>query len=191
MYGSLLKDFKSDFMIKVAKISTPLGKMVAAASDEGICLLEFTEGRTLESDYGNLTSIFNTRVKRGSNSHIRNLKKQLKEYFRGKRKEFDLPLVIEGTKFQKDIWDDLLKIPFGETSTYLKQAETVGKPGALRAVGHANASNKIAIVIPCHRVIGHDGTLVGYGGGLQRKKWLLEHEKKYSGKATELDLFTD
>jgi AraC family transcriptional regulator of adaptative response/methylated-DNA-[protein]-cysteine methyltransferase len=178
-------------MIKVTKINTPLGQMVAAATEDGICLLEFAEGRTLESDYENLTNIFSTRVKKGSNIHSRNLKKQLKEYFRGKRKEFSLPLVIRGTQFQEEVWTELMKIPFGATSTYLEQAEAVKKPNALRAVGHANASNRIAIIIPCHRVIGNDGTLVGYGGGLMRKKWLLEHEKKYSGIATELDLFAD
>ncbi len=178
-------------MIKVTKIKTPLGEMTAAASEEGICLLEFSEDRTIVSEYEHLTSFFNARVKRGSNRHLRNLKKQLKEYFRGKRQEFTLPLVIHGTQFQKDAWEELNKIPFGATSTYLEQAEAIKKPGALRAVGHANASNRIAIIIPCHRVIGTDGTLVGYGGGLVRKKWLLEHEKKYSGKATELDLFSE
>lgn len=165
--------------------------MLAAATEEGICLLEFTEGKILAAEYDNLTTIFNTGIKRGSNSHIRNLKKQLKEYFRGKRKEFSLTLVIRGTEFQEEVWKELMKIPFGATSTYLEQARAIDKSGALRAVGHANASNRIAIIIPCHRVIGSDGTLVGYGGGLKRKKWLLEHEKKYSGKATDLDLFSD
>jgi AraC family transcriptional regulator of adaptative response/methylated-DNA-[protein]-cysteine methyltransferase len=178
-------------MIKTAKINTPLGEMVAAASADGICLLEFTEGRTAAADYENLTFLFNTKVKRGSNKHIRMLRRQLKEYFKGKRKEFSLPLVIPGTEFQKEAWEELMKIPFGCTGTYLEQAEAINKPRALRAVGHANASNRIAIIIPCHRVIGTDGTLVGYGGGLKRKKWLLEHEKKYSGKATDLDLFSD
>lgn len=165
--------------------------MIAAATEEGICLLEFTEGKLLAADYENLAAFFKTQVKKGSNSHIRNLKKQLKEYFRGKRKDFTLPLEIRGTEFQEEAWKELMKIPFGATSTYLKQAEAINKPLALRAVGHANASNRIAIIIPCHRVIGTDGTLVGYGGGIKKKKWLLEHEKKYSGKATDLDLFPD
>jgi len=178
-------------MIKTSKINTPLGEMVAAASADGICLLEFSEERAVASDYENLASLFITKVKRGSNSHIRNLKKQLKEYFKGKRKEFSLPLVIPGTQFQKEAWEELMKIPFGSISTYHEQAEAINKPSALRAVGHAIASNRIAIIIPCHRVIGADGTLVGYGGGLNRKKWLLEHEKKYSGKATDLDLFSN
>lgn len=165
--------------------------MIAAATEEGICLLEFTGEKSLSADYESLEAVFNTQVKKGSNTHIRNLKKQLKEYFRGKRKDFDLPLEIRGTEFQKEAWKELMKIPFGATSTYLKQAEAINRHGALRAVGHANASNRIAIIIPCHRVIGSDGTLVGYGGGLKKKKWLLEHEKRYSGKATDLDLFTD
>jgi len=176
-------------MIKTAKINTPLGEMIAAASEEGICLLEFAEGKKKDSEYEHLASLFNTKIKRGSNIHIKNLKRQLKEYFKGKRKAFSLPLVTQGTQFQKAAWEELMKVPFGHTSTYLEQAQAINKPGALRAVGHANASNKITIIIPCHRVIGSDGTLVGYGGGLKRKKWLLEHEKKYSGKATDLDLF--
>ena len=177
--------------IKTTKIETPLGEMIAGASPEGICLLEFTEGRILTADYENLTRLLNTAVKEGSNRHIRKLKKQLKEYFKGKRKEFSLPFVIRGTEFQKAVWNELLKIPFGSTISYLEQAEALNKPGAVRAVAQANAMNRIAIIIPCHRVIGSDGSLVGYGGGLKRKKWLIDHEKKYSGKALELDLFSD
>jgi AraC family transcriptional regulator of adaptative response/methylated-DNA-[protein]-cysteine methyltransferase len=172
--------------IKTTKIDTPLGEMIAAASADGICLLEFPERimSTVE-----LSSLLNAPVKEGSNKHLRMLKKQLKEYFKGKRKEFSLLLVTPGTEFQKAAWNELLKIPFGSTRSYHEQAKAIKKPGAIRAVAHANASNRIAIIIPCHRVIGSDGTLVGYGGGLKRKKWLLDHEKKFSGKAIDLDLF--
>jgi AraC family transcriptional regulator of adaptative response/methylated-DNA-[protein]-cysteine methyltransferase len=173
--------------IKTTKIDTPLGEMIAAASADGVCLLEFPE-RIMPVE--ELSALLNAPVKEGSNRHLRMLKKQLKEYFKGKRKEFSLSLVTPGTEFQKAAWNELLKIPYGSTKSYHEQAKAIKKPGAIRAVAHANASNRLAIIIPCHRVIGSDGTLVGYGGGLKRKKWLLDHERKYSGKAVDLDLFS-
>lgn len=102
--------------------------------------------------------------------------KQLREYFSGTRKDFDLPLAGEGTAFQKTVWKALCDIPYGETISYGELARRIGQPKAARAVGLANGSNPISIVVPCHRVIGANGTLTGYGGGLPRKKWLLEHE---------------
>ena len=109
---------------------------------------------------------------------------QMDEYFRGRRKEFDLPLHFEGTAFQKKVWSELLNIPFGETVSYLDIALRVGNEKTIRAVGGANGRNPISIIVPCHRVIGSDGRLIGYGGGLWRKEWLLNHEVKYSDKAT-------
>ncbi len=103
--------------------------------------------------------------------------KQLQEYFKGERKDFDLKLNPKGTDFQNRVWAELVKIPFGQTTSYLKLSEKLGDVKAIRAVGGANGKNKIAIVIPCHRVIGSDGKLVGYAGGLWRKQWLLDHEK--------------
>lgn len=176
-------------MIKLTKIETPLGEMIAGATREGICLLEFSDRKMLQSEYDELARLLNTTFKKGLNKHLRQLRKQLKEYFAGKRKEFSLPLVNPGTDFQQAVWKELQKIPFGEISTYHEQAAALNNKGATRAVAHANASNRITIIIPCHRVIGADGNLVGYGGGLKRKKWLLDHEKKYSGKAIDLSLF--
>ena len=103
--------------------------------------------------------------------------KQIDEYFRGKREAFLLKLDPQGTNFQKLVWQQLVKIPFGEVVSYGEIASTIGKPKACRAVGRANGSNSIAIIIPCHRVIGSDGRLTGYGGGLWRKEWLIKHEK--------------
>jgi methylated-DNA-[protein]-cysteine S-methyltransferase len=103
---------------------------------------------------------------------------QLDEYFRGKRSRFSLPLFLEGTDFQKEVWRELVRIPYGETATYGALARAVRRPKAGRAVGQANHRNPISIIIPCHRVIGGDGRLVGYGGGLWRKEWLLAHERK-------------
>ncbi len=102
--------------------------------------------------------------------------RQLKEYFAGKRREFDLPLRMEGTEFQQRVWRELTKIPFGETRSYGQLAKRIGNPNGSRAVGLANGRNPIAIIVPCHRVIGADGSLTGFGGGLDRKEWLLTHE---------------
>lgn len=101
---------------------------------------------------------------------------QLSEYFEGKRTEFDLKLNPQGTDFQKSVWAELLNIPFGKTRTYLEQTKQIGDPKAIRAVASANGKNPIWIIIPCHRVIGSDGSLTGYAGGIWRKKWLLDHE---------------
>lgn len=176
-------------MIKKTVIETPIGMMVAGATKEGLCLLEFSERKSLNSEMEEIASLLETTVEEGSNKNIRMVKKQLKEYFKGKRKEFTIPLLTPGSDFQKSVWNELLRIPFGTTRTYHEQAESLNNPGSVRAVAHANASNRIAIVIPCHRVIGADGHLVGYGGGLERKQWLLDHEKKYSGKPVDLNLF--
>lgn len=176
-------------MIKIINIETPLGEIAAAATKEGICLLEFTEGKKQADIIEPVARIMASEVKEGSNKHLRSLRKQLREYFRGKRKEFTLPLVMLGTDFQQAVWRDLVKIPFGTTKSYGQQARDLKDTRSARAVAQANSSNRIAILIPCHRIIGSDGTLVGYSGGLERKRWLLNHERKYSGKSVELDLF--
>lgn len=176
-------------MIKITKIETPIGEMVAGATRDGICLLEFSDRENLTAEYNEISKLLGTTMKSGNNLHLWSLKKQLREYFRGKRKKFTVKLVTPGSDFQQTVWKELRNIPFGETISYNQQAAALSNKGATRAVGHANASNRIAIVIPCHRVIGADGALVGYGGGLARKKWLIVHERKHSGKAVELDLF--
>jgi len=187
--NSVVKKAFNLIMIKTTTIETPLGEMAAAATKDGICLLESTSRPALESELNKLALTFNETVKPGSNKHLRVLKKQIKEYFRGKRKDFALPLIASGTDFQLAVWDVLKKIPYGKTISYLEQAKALKNPGAVRAVAGANGSNRIAIVIPCHRVIGSDGDLVGYGGGLQKKRWLIDHEKKYSGKPIDGTLF--
>jgi AraC family transcriptional regulator, regulatory protein of adaptative response / methylated-DNA-[protein]-cysteine methyltransferase len=176
-------------MIKITKIETPLGEMIAGSTKDGVCLLEFSDRKSLSSEYHEITKLLGSDIESGSNKHIRMLKKQLKEYFKGKRKEFSLILLTPGTEFQQTVWKNLEKIPYGNTISYQEQAEAMNNPEGARAVASANASNRIAIIIPCHRVIGSDGNLVGYGGGLKRKKWLLDHEKKFSGQAVDLELF--
>ena len=176
-------------MIKTTIIKTPIGEMVAGATDDGICLLEFTDRRMLPNEYKDLQRRLKTTLEDAENKHTKSLRKQLKEYFEGKRKEFTIPLITPGSEFQKSVWKELQNIKYGETRSYLEQSIVLKKPESIRAIANANGMNRIAIVIPCHRVIGADGRLVGYGGGLHRKKWLLDHEKKYSGQAVELSLF--
>ena len=176
-------------MIKIVKIETPLGEMVAGATDEGVCLLEFNDRRMLPTEYKDLKRLLNTTIEDGENLHLKTLKKQMKEYFDGMRKEFSVPLVTPGTDFQQAVWKELQNIQFGSTRSYQEQAIALNSPDSVRAVANANGMNRISILIPCHRVIGSDGRLTGYGGGLKRKKWLLDHEKKYSGKAIDLSLF--
>jgi methylated-DNA-[protein]-cysteine S-methyltransferase len=125
------------------------------------------------------------KTKKGKNSDIRILKqciKQLDEYFSGHRRKFSVDIVFNGTYFQKSVWRQLQKIPYGHTVSYKDIARAIKNKNAVRAVGNANNKNKIVIVIPCHRVVGSDGNLVGYAGGLWRKKWLIEHEKKILSK---------
>jgi AraC family transcriptional regulator of adaptative response/methylated-DNA-[protein]-cysteine methyltransferase len=176
-------------MIKIIKIETPLGEMIAGATDDGICLLEFSDRRMLPTEYKDLTKYLRTTTGDGENNHIQTLRKQLDEYFNGTRKEFSVPLVTPGTPFQQAVWKELINIKYGTTRSYQEQSVALGKPDSIRAVANANGMNRISIIIPCHRVIGSDGRLTGYGGGLKRKKWLLDHEKKFSGKAVDQSLF--
>jgi len=110
---------------------------------------------------------------------ISECQRQLAEYFKGRRRKFMLPLLLEGTAFQKAVWRQLQKIPFARTASYGDIARAVGRPQAFRAVGNANNKNPIPLIIPCHRVIGSDGQLVGFGSGIWRKRWLLDHEKRF------------
>jgi methylated-DNA-[protein]-cysteine S-methyltransferase len=123
------------------------------------------------------------------NNYVEKCVNQLDEYFNGGRKEFELNLQPEGTEFQKIVWSELLKIPYGYTKSYHFMSKLIGDTSAIRAVAKANAQNKIAIIIPCHRVIGSDGSLTGYAGGLWRKKWLLGHEQKFSMGEKQLEMF--
>jgi AraC family transcriptional regulator of adaptative response/methylated-DNA-[protein]-cysteine methyltransferase len=162
----------------VARILTPLGPMIAGATSKGICLLEFADRRMLETQIGRLSKLFDHAVIPGEHEHINRLENELELYFAGKLREFTVPLVLRGTPFQVAAWERLQKIPYGETISYERQAREIGRQGAQRAIGRANGDNRIAIVIPCHRVVKQNGDLCGYGGGLWRKKFLLELEQK-------------
>lgn len=160
---------------------TPLGSIVACATQEGICLLEFAEGRIEELTSKPLSKRLKATVIEGSSRYFKPLQKELKEYFEGKRKEFSVPIVLIGTDFQKKVWQELLRIPYGTTRSYKQQAAALNNLEGIRAVAGANGKNKISIIIPCHRVIGEDGSLTGYGGGLWRKKKLLDIENAQLG----------
>jgi AraC family transcriptional regulator of adaptative response/methylated-DNA-[protein]-cysteine methyltransferase len=166
-------------LIQIEGISTPLGVMYAASTAEGICLLEFEDYRMLNNELNYLQKKYNAGFQIGRNRHINMLESQLQEYFIGERKVFEITMQIPGTDFQQSVWQLLKSIPYGSTSSYKEQAVKLGRPGAVRAVASANGMNRIAILVHCHRIIGSDGSLTGYSGGLARKKWLLEHEKRF------------
>lgn len=168
---------KSNKIVNIEAIETELGLIIAGATDKGICLLEFADSRLLIFELKQLQAEFKAKLRLGNNQYLEKLKIQLKEYFQGKRQEFDLPLDLAGTEFQKKVWLSLLKIPYGKTASYAEQAELLGNPKAVRAVANANGKNKVGIVLPCHRIIGADGTMTGYGGGIWRKIKLLKLEQ--------------
>jgi methylated-DNA-[protein]-cysteine S-methyltransferase len=152
-------------------VDTPIGRLTLVASDDGLAEIHFPNetGRrpddAVDPDHPVLVETA----------------RQLEEYFAGDRTEFDLPLRPTGTPFQLDAWRALTKIPYGQTVSYGEQATRVGLPGRARAIGAANGQNPLPIVVPCHRVIGADGSLVGFGGGLEVKAWLLDHERRVAG----------
>ncbi|HUG52922.1 MAG TPA: methylated-DNA--[protein]-cysteine S-methyltransferase [Vicinamibacteria bacterium] len=162
--------------VTVTWIETPLGPMVAAAVDEGVCLLEFTDRRMLEAQMVRLRRRLAAHVAPGDHPHLRALRAELDGYFAGRLRRFEVPLVFPGAAFEERVWRALLEIPYGQTRSYAALAEQLGSPEAQRAVGRANGMNRIAIVIPCHRVVNKNGQLGGYGGGLWRKQWLLDLE---------------
>ena len=163
-------------LVTISRIPSPLGPMLAAATEDGVCLLEFADRRMLETQIARLRKRLDAEVLPGTSPHLGALETQLTENFDGTRQTFDLPLVLPGTPFQQTVWDALCGIPYGETRSYQDQAKAIGRPSAVRAVARANGDNRIAIIVPCHRVIGADGSLTGYGGGLWRKRYLLDLE---------------
>jgi len=177
IFGQSPTSIKGKTVLNIVRFTTPLSPMFACASNEGICLFEFTDRKMLETELKDLQKRLNAVILPGNNKHLEQLQSEVDEYFAGKRKQFTVKLDTPGTDFQKSVWNILKEIPYGETRSYKQQAINLGKPNAVRAVASANGHNRISIIIPCHRVIGSDGNLTGYGGGLHRKKWLLDFEK--------------
>ncbi len=163
-------------MINYKIIATPIGDMIAAEHNGKLCRLDFSDNENILSHLKAIELTFGDSVAMSDSTILNETSNQLKLYFEKKLESFDLPLFWTGTDFQKSVWPQLTKIPYGTTVNYGLIAERIGKPKSSRAVGMANHNNPIPIVVPCHRVIGKNGALVGYGGGLWRKKWLLEHE---------------
>lgn len=157
-------------------ISTPLGEMLTCANDEGVLLLEFLEKKKLQKEIHEVSKALKTNIKFGNHKVFALLETELEQYFKNNLKEFKVPICPVGTDFQKKVWEVLREIPYGETRSYADQARELGSPKSVRAVANANGQNKISIIIPCHRVIGSNGKLTGYSGGIERKMKLLELE---------------
>ncbi|MDH4068539.1 MAG: methylated-DNA--[protein]-cysteine S-methyltransferase [Dehalococcoidia bacterium] len=154
-----------------------IGKVILGSFDGKLCLLDFAEGKIGGTVEHRISQVLNAELVERDDDVLRETRRQLDEYLEGQRKGFDIPVSMVGTDFQKDVWNAVIRIPYGATSTYGQIARQIGSPRAVRAVGGACGANPISIIVPCHRVIGSDGELVGYGGGLSLKKWLLKMEQ--------------
>ena len=164
-------------VVQLRRLVTPLGPMLAGAVEEGVCLLEFAERRMLERQLRTLARRLDALLLPGNNRWLDQLAEQVEAYFGGAAGEFHVPLVLPGTDFQQRVWEELQRIPAGATISYGELAARIGQPTASRAVARANGDNRVAILVPCHRVIGVDGKLTGYGGGMWRKQKLLDLER--------------
>lgn len=166
-------------LILISRFTSPLGPMFIGATDKGICLVEFTDRRMLETAFQDLQRLLDARIIVGENNYIKQAKEELRAYFEGKLMTFSVDLETPGTAFQQLAWKGLQKLAYAEIVSYQEQAKRVDREKAVRAIGTANGANRVAIIIPCHRVIGKNGQLTGYGGGIERKRWLLDHEQKH------------
>lgn len=168
---------KETSVVVIERFTTQLGAMYIAATEKGVCLLEFTDRRMLESELKDIRKRLKCAILPGSNQHTSLGISEVNRFLKGELKKFTVELDPLGTEFQKKVWALLIRIPYGKTWSYLEQAKKLNMPKSVRAVANANGMNKIALIIPCHRVIGSNGNLTGYGGGIPRKKWLLELEQ--------------
>ncbi len=175
--GSAPND-KNHKVLKAEWIDTPLGSMVAIFDETHLYLLEFTDRRGLEREIEKMRKSLKVAIVPGRSPVTQMIEDDLAAYFKGELKDFTTPFKVYGSDFQKSVWDELLTIPYGVTRSYAEQAQRIGNPKAVRAVARANGMNQLAIIIPCHRVIGSDGKLTGYAGGLARKEWLLDLERQ-------------
>jgi len=170
---------ESALALKSSRIETPLGLMLAIADEKALYFLEFGERHKMSGQMKRLERNLQTDICFGNTSIIYNIEMELNLYFAGQLKNFKTPINFVGSIFQKNVWKALIKIPYGQTCSYKQLAENIEKPTGFRAAANANGANALGIIVPCHRVINSSGALGGYAGGLERKKWLLEHEKKF------------
>ena len=180
IFGQSPRGAQTGHCLLAQRIETPLGTMLALADEAGLRLLEFADRRGLERELALLRGRLKCAVVPGSNATLEQIRAQLRRYFAGESLTFDVKLAPVGSEFQLRVWAELQRIPAGQTRSYAGMAAKLGIPKGPRAVGRANGSNMLALVIPCHRVINADGSLCGYAGGLWRKQRLLEHERKWS-----------
>lgn len=163
-------------MYHFKRIESPIGKILLIANENGLCFAEFEDEPYSDIKLASISKKLNQTISEEYNLSLENTAEQLDRYFKKDLTKFNIALEPIGTDFQKSVWNSLQEIPFGKIKTYKIQSENLKSPDAIRAIASANGKNPIAVIIPCHRVIGSDGTLTGYAGGLWRKKWLLEHE---------------
>lgn len=179
VFFSLASGQDSAKYIRFVAVETPLGPITLAANGFGLCLAEFADNPRSDAGLAALQRLLRCDASPGVNAHIEQASDELRCYFAGSLTVFDVPLVYVGTPFQRAVWDQLRRIPFGETRSYGAIAGKLGQPRAGRAVGAANGRNRLAIFVPCQRLVCGDGRLTGYGGGLWRKQALLDHERSY------------
>ncbi|MCP5509565.1 MAG: methylated-DNA--[protein]-cysteine S-methyltransferase [Chlamydiales bacterium] len=165
--------------LSIDQIETPLGPMIAIGNKQALYLLEFSARCNIKHEIEKLQTVSQASIISGKTDSIDSIRKELQQYFKGELSYFHTPLKMTGTSFQIQVWLRLKKIPFGTTCSYSDIAQEIQKPTSIRAVGGANAANQLAIVIPCHRVISSRGELTGYAGGLSKKQWLIDHERKH------------
>lgn len=167
-----------DCPLSACILDTPIGRMIAIAGRTGLHMLEFVDGRGTRTSVARLLRRLDARVAARTDPHLSETAAQIAEYFEGRRRAFDLSISAVGTERQRRAWRYVSAIPYGDTRSYSDLASALGNARAVRAAGSANAANPVSIVVPCHRVVGANGVLTGYGGGLERKRWLLEHERR-------------
>jgi O-6-methylguanine DNA methyltransferase len=173
-------DFRTPIVLASARIDTPIGPMRAGALDQGLVLLEFEDPARDGQERFSAGKGRAFALEDGNHPLLGQLASELAEYFDGRRDVFTIPLVLVGTPFERDAWEALRSIPFGETRSYAEQARAIGRATAVRAVGRANGRNRLAIVVPCHRVVASGGRLCGYNGGLWRKQFLIDLESRHA-----------
>jgi AraC family transcriptional regulator of adaptative response/methylated-DNA-[protein]-cysteine methyltransferase len=180
LIGAAPKATGNEVMLTVTRVLTPLGPMIAGGTEDSLYFFEFSDRRRLEKQLDRLRARLGCVFVPGDNDLLKRTTAEIEAYFAGELRQFAIPLAAPGTEFQQTVWDELRRIPFGETRSYADVARSIGRPTAVRAVARANGDNRMAIFIPCHRVVGSDGRLTGYGGGLWRKQHLLDLESRVS-----------